>query len=344
MTLISQPFLQRHLLTADTCSLEQVLEELDAAGEFFYEVRGRLSVCVSECASLPVSLCLTLSPTLSLSQNATGDLYYYTNETAAELHADFISPKLKTLAHLQGTSAQPVRDVSFVNLTWAYTAATFLEPYSAVMGGGDYANHVGSAALLAVGVDGLTVDNCVFADVGGTAVLLYSYIRRALITNSEFVRTGAHAILSVGTSNMVDGTGPDHPHGTVISGNLAHETGVFEKQNACFYMQVMTSSTVIQGNIAYNAPRALVNFNDEFGGGHLMTENLFFNAVRETADHGPFNSYNRLPQMTTTRDPQHKAASYFPAWTNLTRNFFIANYHSDDAMDHGAWRWLACMR
>jgi hypothetical protein len=143
---------------------------------------------------------------------------------------------------------------------------------------------------------------------------------------------------------MVDGTGPDHPHGTVISGNLAHETGVFEKQNACFYMQVMTSSTVIQGNIAYNAPRALVNFNDEFGGGHLMTENLFFNAVRETADHGPFNSYNRLPQMTTTRDPQHKAASYFPAWTNLTRNFFIANYHSDDAMDHGAWRWLACMR
>ena len=150
MTLISHPFLQRHLLTADTCSLAQVLEELDAAGEFFYEVRGRsLSLCVR----VYLSPCLSVPHTVanSLSQNATGDLHYYTNETAAELHADFISPKLKTLAHLQGTSAQPVRDVSFVNLTWAYTAATFLEPYSAVMGGGDYANHVGSAALMAVG-------------------------------------------------------------------------------------------------------------------------------------------------------------------------------------------------
>jgi hypothetical protein len=51
--------------------------------------------------------------------------------------------------------------------------------------------------------------------------------------------------------------------------------------------------------------------------------------------------------MTTTRDPEHKVASYFPAWTNLTRNFFIANYHADDAMDHGAlrgWVLLACLR
>ena len=30
----------------------------------------------------------------------------------------------------------------------------------------------------------------VFDEIGGTAVLLYSYIRNALITNSEFVRIG----------------------------------------------------------------------------------------------------------------------------------------------------------
>ena len=38
--------------------------------------------------------------------------------------------------------------------------------------------------------------------------------------------------------------------------------------------------------------------------------------------------------MTTNRDPEHKIASYYPAWSNLTRNFIIANYHSDDGMDH----------
>ena len=311
--------------------VEGVLEELDWAGEFFYE-------------------------------NATGELYYYMNRTT-EAEAEFLSPALKTLVHVQGSSADPVRDVSFVNLTFAYSAATFLEPYTAVLGGGDYASHVGSAALFAVGVDGLTVENCRFRDVGGNAVLLYSFVRHARIVDSEFVRTGAHAIISVGTSQMVDGSGPDHPDGNVIVGNLAREIGVLEKET-CFYMQAMSTSTVLRENIAYNAPRALINFNvsdalpsphvcrtdpapvclllsaavcccqDEFGGGHLVERNLLFNAVRETADHGPFNSYNRLPQMTTTRDPERKRASYFPAWSNLTRNFIVANYHSDDGMDH----------
>jgi hypothetical protein len=49
---------------------------------------------------------------------------------------------------------------------------------------------------------------------------------------------------------------------------------------------------------------------------------------------GPFNSIPRMPQMTTNRDPEQKIASYYPAWNHLTRNFIIANYHSDDGMDH----------
>lgn len=57
----------------------------------------------------------------------------------------------------------------------------YLEPYTAVLGGGDYASHIGGAALFAVGVDGLTVDGCLFDEIGGTAVLLYSFIRNALM-------------------------------------------------------------------------------------------------------------------------------------------------------------------
>jgi hypothetical protein len=66
---------------------------------------------------------------------------------------------------------------------------------------------------------------------------------------------------------------------------LTDEIGVFEKQT-CFYMQAKSTSVTLRGNIAYNAPRALINFNDEFGGGHLVTQNLLFNAVRETGDNG----------------------------------------------------------
>lgn len=51
---------------------------------------------------------------------------------------------------------------------------------------------------------------------------------------------------------------------------------------------------------------------DEFGGGHLIEGNLFFNAVRETGDHGPFNSYSRLAQLTISRDTAGIIASYMP--------------------------------
>ena len=35
-----------------------------------------------------------------------------------------------------------------------------------------------------------------------------------------------------------------------------------------------------------------VNFNDGFGSGNLLKNNLIFNIVRETGDHGPFNSWD----------------------------------------------------
>jgi len=36
--------------------------------------------------------------------------------------------------------------------------------------------------------------------------------------------------MSNGTSQMVDSTGPDHPHGTKVLYNFAHEIGIQEKQ------------------------------------------------------------------------------------------------------------------
>ena len=41
----------------------------------------------------------------------------------------------------------------------------------------------------------------------------------------------------------------------------------------------------------YNGPRAAINFNDGLGGGSVVEKNLLFKMVRETNDHGPFNSW-----------------------------------------------------
>lgn len=45
----------------------------------------------------------------------------------------------------------------------------------------------------------------------------------------------------------------------------------------------------------YNLPRAGVNLNDDFGGGDLIESNLIANCVRESGDHGPINSWSRMP-------------------------------------------------
>ena len=81
----------------------------------------------------------------------------------------------------------------------------------------------------------------------------------------------------------------------------------------------------------FNGPRAGVNFLDGFGGGNNIKGNLLFNWVRETGDHGPFNSWDRMPYLTTVQTGE---PSVIPATTNITRNFIINSYDSTWPLDH----------
>ena len=112
------------------------------------------------------------------------------------------------------------------------------------------------------------------------------------------------------------------------------------KKQTCFYAQFLSALATVRGNVAFNSARALINFNDGFGGGHLVERNLLFNAVRETGDHGAFNSYDRQPFFTTIRTG---VASYDAAWSRITRNFILNNYHGAWCAPHRCdtlgWSW-----
>lgn len=88
---------------------------------------------------------------------------------------------------------------------------------------------------------------------------------------------------------------------------------------------------LIKGNIFFNGPRAAVNFNDGFGGGTRLTENILFNTCRETSDHGPFNSWDRMPFLTDIRDG---TPSYNPADWEIDHNLILSNYESMSAIDN----------
>ena len=275
--------------------VENIMEELDSPGEWFYN-------------------------------HTTMKLYLYPN---GSLPTEGVGTVLDEAIGIRGTMDSPVKGVSIMNVVFAHTATTFLKHYE-VPSGGDWSVYRGGTVFVE-GMDGFNLQGCLFDAVGGNGVFLSGYVRNAVIQNNEFVWSGDSAIVSVGDTNLFDGTLGTQPRGTKITGNLVHENGIFGKQT-CAYVQSLSCQVEVSENVFFNGPRAGINFNDGFGGGNLVGNNLLFNYVRETGDHGPFNSWDRLPYLTKVKNGSTSSLS--PQVSNITRNFLISNYHSTFPLDH----------
>jgi len=170
-----------------------------------------------------------------------------------------------------------------------------------------------------------TVSNSDFAYIGGNAIASWGY------TNETATDPGRPGIALAGyPAAGVDGTDGEHPRYTTVSGCSAREVGLYEKQSS-FYIQAKTAQATIVGNVFFNGPRAGINANDGFGGGDEIAHNLVFSTCRESGDHGPFNSWDRQPFLTTVRDG---TPSMIMAWRHIHHNFFIDNYSPQENVDN----------
>ena len=275
--------------------VENIFEELDSPGEWFLDY-------------------------------GTHKLYLYPNST---LPTEVVGTNLNVLVSIKGSQTNPVQNIAISDITFAHTATTFLSDYE-VPSGGDWAVHR-EAALVVEGAEGVNVSNCLFYSPGGNGLLLNNYVRDAVIEGNEFVWVGDNAIVAVGSAELMDGTDGNQPRGTKVIGNLVHEVGVFGKQ-VCAYVQSLACETNLTGNVFFNGPRAGINFNDGFGGGNVVKNNLLFNFVRETHDHGPINSWDRQPYLTEVLDG--KTMSLTQAESIITQNLIVGNYHSFWPIDH----------
>jgi hypothetical protein len=64
------------------------------------------------------------------------------------------------------------------------------------------------------------------------------------------------------------------------------------------YFQALSANSSFVDNVCYQGPRAGLNYNDGFGGNYTMARNLIFSMVLETRDHGPVNTWDRQPFLT----------------------------------------------
>lgn len=232
-----------------------------------------------------------------------------------------------------------MENLHIVNLTITGQQPTYLEPHG-LPSAGDW----GLPRIAAVHVNGTlgtVLEGCTFSRLDGNAVLLDGYTRGTVIRQNEFTLLGASAIALWGYEEYGNGEvrGGEQPRNTLVDQNFCHEIGIYQKQSSCFFQAVSAQST-IQRNLFFNGPRAMVNFNDGFGGGNDLGHNLIFNTCRESSDHGAFNSWGRQPYLTSIGTNGTRLSAE-PAYSRLHNNFIVANYAADggcyDNDDGSSW-------
>lgn len=259
--------------------VENVLEELDAPGEWFYDAR-----------------------TASL-------LLYWNGTGGPDGSVVVVASPAQVLFNATGDQAAPVRNVAFLGLGFRDTAHTYFEPHS-MPSAGDWAL-ARTAALIFEGTEGINVSGCVFERLDGHAVLISGYARNASVADNEMAWLGASGVVlwgrTTGDPLGVDGwdaTSGDQPRYTVVARNFVHEVGIWQKQSSLLF-QAKTSDSLVEGNIFFNGPRAAINQNDGMAGGNVVTRNVLLNTCRESGDHGPLCVPRCAPAAapTSTRPP-----------------------------------------
>jgi hypothetical protein len=259
--------------------VENVFEELDAPGEWYFD-RGK------------------------------GVLYFMPPEDVDLSKAKVEVAGIKHLIELRGSQATPVRFVTFKGLTLTHTARTFMEPYEPLLRS-DWCIYRGGAVLLE-GAEDCAISDSFFDAVGGNAIFVNNYNRRIEIARCKITEAGASGVCFVGDPKAVRSPSseydqlvpldqmdrepgprtPNYPAQCRVHDNLIHSIGQVEKQIAGVEISMSVEITVSHNTI-YDVPRAGINIGDGTWGGHVLEFNDVFDTVKETGDHGSFNSWGR---------------------------------------------------
>ncbi|KTD85188.1 right-handed parallel beta-helix repeat-containing protein [Paenibacillus etheri] len=239
--------------------IENVFEELDAPGEWYAD---------REC----------------------GLLYCYPPD-GIDLRAAIVEvPVLDGIVLCSGTQWNPVQHVAFIGLTFRHTAPTYLQAYEAPSLG-DWTIHRGGAVFLE-GAKHCEIAYCRFDAVGGNAVFMSLYNWGNRVHGCWMHDIGESGICLVGSKQLTLGSQHAYPAEITVSNNKIHDIGVYGKQTAGVFISV-SSDNVISHNEIFRLPRAAICINDGTWGGHVIEFNDIYDTVRETGDHGPFNSWGR---------------------------------------------------
>ena len=267
---------------ANTKFVENIFEELDAPGEWFLNSKRHT-------------------------------LYFYPPAGLDLKTAVVEATRLRTLIEFRGDEAHSVKWIMLRGLVFRQAARTVMDTREPLLRS-DWAIYRGGAIFFN-GAEDCALEDSFIDQVGGNAIFVNNYNRRVVIRGTQIARAGASGICFVGDPQAarsplfnyynyyqvhqlaeIDRTpGPktdNFPADCLVDDCLIHETGRVEKQTAGVEIDLAQDITVRHCSI-YDVPRAGINIGDGCWGGHVIEFCDVFDTVKETGDHGSFNSWGR---------------------------------------------------
>jgi hypothetical protein len=180
--------------------VENIKELLDSPGEFFLEAERSTGNDDDDDddgrdGAVPVLYYIpngtgTTRPTMATTAAAAAAAAAAAKGQSERLAAvEMVAPLLDSLIQLEGTQAEPVRDVTLSGLVFVHTAETYMKPYG-VPSGGDYAIHRNGAVRFQ-GTERSTVGGCLFDRMGGNGLVISNYNRNTTVVDNSFRKLGA---------------------------------------------------------------------------------------------------------------------------------------------------------
>ena len=259
--------------------VENIFEELDAPGEWFLNTKTHI-------------------------------LYFYPPVGLDLAKVKIEATRLRSLIEFRGSEEKPVRNIVLKGVTFRHAARTVMDTKEPLLRT-DWAIYRGGAIFFE-GAEDSSLENCLLDQVGGNAVFVNHYNRRITLRGCEIAKAGASGICFVGDPKAarnplfnysqvnkledIDRTpGPksnNYPADCLVEDCLIYLSGRVEKQTAGINIDLSQSITVRHCSI-YDMPRAGINIGDGCWGGHVIEFCDVFDTVKETGDHGSFNSWGR---------------------------------------------------